>query len=191
MDYLNDAINEEFDKYENKLKNAVNFALNEFATVRTGRINPSIVERVTVEYYGTPTILRDLATITNEDARSLIISPWDISIRPEVCKVLVAANLGANPIDNGQFIRMIFPNLTEERRKELVKQVKSIAENVRVTMRNERRVAIDAMRKIAKADKTSEDELKQIESDIQKLVDNYIVNLDTFLGKKEAEIMEV
>jgi len=191
MDYLNDSINEELDKYENKLKNTVSFALNEFTTIRTGRVSPTIAERVTVEYYGTPTILRDLATITNEDARTIIINPWDISIRPEVCKVLAAANLGANPIDNGQFIRMIFPALTEERRKELVKQVRVIAENVRVTMRNERRDALDAVRKITKADKTSEDEVKQIETDIQKLIDSYISNLDTYLAKKEAEIMEV
>jgi len=191
MDYLNEEINGAMDKYESGLKTAVAHAQNEFSNIRAGRVSVSVVERIMVTYYGTPTPLRDLATISNEDSRTLLINPWDISVRPEVCKALGAANIGANPIDNGQFIRMIFPALTEERRKELVKQVRIIAENVRVTMRNERRVAIDAVRKIAKSDKMSEDEIKQIEGDIQKLVDNYIANLDSFLAKKETEILEV
>jgi ribosome recycling factor len=179
------------DKYESALKGAVNFAQSEFNNIRAGRVNPAMVERVSVDYYGTPTILRDLATITNEDSRTLVINPWDIAVRVEVCKAIHAANLGANPIDNGQFIRMIFPQLTEERRKELVKQVKVIAENSKVTMRNERRDAIDKIRKSAKADKIGEDDLKSIETDIQKTLDSYITTLDKFLAKKEAEIMEV
>jgi len=191
MDYLNDAINSAMDKYESSLKNTVNFAQGEFNNVRAGRVNPAMVERVTIDYYGTPTILRDLATITNDDARTLVISTWDIAVRVDVCKALHAANLGANPIDNGQVIRMIFPQLTEERRKDLVKQVKVIAENAKVTMRNERRDAIDKIRKASKTDKISEDDIKSIEADVQKLLDSYIATLDKFLAKKEAEIMEV
>jgi ribosome recycling factor len=191
MDYLNDMINLYIDDYEGKLKNAVNYAIGEFANIRAGRVNPQMVEKITVEYYGTPTILRDLATITNEDARTLIVSPWDISVRPEVCKALAAANMGANPIDNGQYIRMIFPQLTEERRKDLCKQVKVLAENTRVIMRNERRDAIDKVRKTAKTDKIGEDDVKNIEADVQKMLDSYIASLDKFAAKKEAEIMEV
>ena len=190
-DYFNETVNASMDAFECKLKDTVNFALGEFASVRTGRVSPTIIERVTVEYYGTPTILRDLATITNEDSRTLLVSPWDISVRPEVCRVLAAANLGANPIDNGQYIRLIFPALNEERRRELVKQVKQIAENARIAMRNERRDVIDRVKKTAKNDKLGEDEVKQIETDIQKTLDSYVSNLDNFLQKKEAEIMEI
>jgi ribosome recycling factor len=191
MDYLNDEINFGMEEYEESLKHAVDFALSEFNNVRTGRVSPSILERITVEYYGTPTHLRELASITNEDSRTLIINPWDIAVRPEVCKALGAANVGANPIDNGQYIRMIFPALTEDRRKELVRQAKGLAENARVVMRNERRDCLDKIRKTAKADKMSEDDIKQIESDIQKILDTYNANLDTFLSRKEAEIMTI
>jgi len=191
MDYLNDNINEAMDKYEDGLKKAVAHAQSEFSNIRAGRVSGTIVERITVMYYGTPTLLRDLATISNEDARTLLINPWDISVRPEVCKALGSANVGANPIDNGQFIRMIFPPLTEERRKELVKQVRGVAESSRIAMRNERRDTLDKVKKTAKNDKLGEDEIKSIESDIQKLLDTYVANLDSFLSKKESEIMEI
>jgi len=191
MDYLNDSINQAIDTYEGGLKKAVNFAQSEFTNIRAGRVNPSIVERVTVEYYGTPTPLRDLATITNEDSRTILVNPWDVSVRADVCKALGSANVGANPIDNGQYIRMIFPALTEERRRELVKQVKAIAENAKIAMRNERRDAIDKVKRAAKTDKLSEDEIKGIEIDIQNMLDNYTKTLDSFLAKKESEIMEV
>ena len=191
MDYFNDNINFYMEEFEEGLKHAVDFALAEFATVRTGRVSPALVERVSVEYYGTPTILRDLATVTNEDARTLIISPWDVAIRAGVCKALTAANLGSNPIDNGQCIRMIFPQLTEDRRKDLVKSVKAIAENARVVMRNLRRDALDKIKKSAKEDKIGDDDLKAIETDVQKVLDSYIENLDGFLAKKETEILTV
>ena len=191
MDYLNDTINLTMDVYESALKDTVNYALQEFNRVRAGRVSPNIIERVTVDYYGTPTILRDMSTITNEDARTLSINVWDVAMRTAVCGALASANLGANPIDNGQVIRMIFPQLTEERRKELVKQVKTLAENARVAMRNERRDAISEIRKTAKSDNFGEDDIKSMEGDVQKLLDNYIANLDNLLAKKEAEIMEV
>jgi len=191
MDYYNEQINKAMESYKDSLKSAVSFAQAEFQNIRAGRVNPAIVERVTVEYCGAQMNLVDLATITNEDARTLVISPWDIAIRPEVCKVLGAANLGANPIDNGQCIRMIFPQLTEERRKDLVKQVKEIAEKIRVTMRNERRDVIDAIRKIAKTDKMSEDDVKSIESDIQDQLNDYMKSLDTFYQRKETEILAI
>ena len=190
-DYFNDAINDAMLEFESGLEHAVHFATTEFQTVRTGRVSPTIAERVTVEYYGVTTPLRELATITNEDARTILVNPWDISVRAEVCRVLAAANLGANPIDNGQYIRLIFPPLTEDRRKDLVRQVKQIAENTRVTMRNARRDVIDKVKKAAKAEKLSEDDVKAIETDVQKMLDSYITNLDTYLSKKEAEIMEI
>jgi len=191
MDYFNENINFAMELYKDKLKSAVSHAATEFSNIRAGRVNPAIIERVTVEYCGAHMPISDLATITNEDARTLVISPWDIAVRSEMCRALGSANLGANPIDNGQYIRMIFPQLTEDRRRDLVKQVKTIAESSRVTMRNERRDVMDKVRKAAKTDKFSEDELKGIETDIQKLLDDDIKNLDTILSRKEAEIMEI
>jgi len=191
MDYLNDTINLYMEEYEEQLKHAVDFAVAEFTNIRAGRVSGGMVERISVDYYGTPTILRDLATISNEDSRTLVINPWDIAVRPAVCAALAAANLGVNPIDNGQYIRMIFPQLTQDRRKELVKQVKAVAENSKITMRNERRAAIDGIRKTAKAEKLGEDEVRAIEEDVQKMLDSYVDTLETFLTKKEAEIMEV
>jgi len=191
MDYLNETINQAIEAYKDKLNSAVDFAKSEFANVRAGRVSSSIVENVTIDAYDTKMRIAELATVTNEDARTLVINAWDVALRPEIARVLAKENLGANPIDNGQNIRMIFPALTEERRKELVKQVKVLAENARVTMRNERRDVIDKVRKTAKTDKFSEDEIKNIETDIQKVLDDYIKNLDTFLERKEKEILEI
>ena len=191
MDYFNESINQAMEAYKDRLNNTTEFAKTEFTNIRAGRVNPAIVERISVEYCGAQMPISDLATITNEDARTLVISPWDIAVRPEICRVLGAANLGANPIDNGQCIRMIFPALNEERRKELAKQVKTIAENTRVTMRNERRDVIDRVRKQAKQDNFSEDDIKSTETDIQKILDDHIKNLDTILARKEAEILEI
>jgi ribosome recycling factor len=191
MDYFEESIRNAIDTFEGKLDNSVEFALKEFANIRAGRVSPAIIENVSVPYYGTPTRLRDLSTITNEDSRTILINVWDIAVRPEVCKALHAANVGANPIDNGQYIRMIFPALTEDRRKELVKQVRAVAENGKVAMRNERRDVMDKVKKLYKDLKTSEDEQKNIEASILKLLNDYIANLEKFLTKKEAEIMEV
>ena len=191
MDYLNDKINEAMLTFEEKLEKAVGHVRIEFANIRAGRVSGAIVERITVDYYGTSTPIKELATITNEDSRTIIVSPWDIAIRQEVCKAIGSANVGANPIDNGQYIRLIFPALTEERRRELVKQVKTVAENAKITMRNERRDAIDKVKKAGKEEKLGEDDIKSIEQDIQKLLDNYIASIDKLLEKKEAEIMEI
>ncbi|MCL2229363.1 MAG: ribosome recycling factor [Firmicutes bacterium] len=191
IDSYGEEIKAACDTFENALEHAVNFVLSQFSDIRAGRVSPSLVEGITVEYYGTPTRLKDIATITNEDSRTLIINPWDVSIRPEVGRVLMAANVGANPIDNGQNIRMTFPALTEDRRKELCKQVRQIAEDGRVTMRNARRDVMQKTQKIAKETKLSEDEQKGLETDIQKILNDYIANLDSFLTKKETEIMAV
>ena len=191
IDGYGDEIKAVCDTFENALEHAVNFVLSQFSDIRAGRVSPALVEGITVEYYGTATRLKDIATITNEDSRTLIINPWDVSIRPEVGRVLASANVGANPIDNGQNIRMTFPALTEDRRKELCKQVRQIAEDGRVAMRNARRDAMQKAQKVAKEIKLSEDEQKSLESDIQKVLNDYIANLDSFLTKKETEIMAV
>jgi|GEM_PF-43922 len=191
ISYLVNNIEELEDTFESRLQSAVNFALSEFSNVRAGRVSAAIIESLTVMYYGNPTRLKELATITNEDSRTLVINPWDVAVRPEVCKALASANVGANPIDNGQYIRMIFPALTEDRRKELVKQVRAIAENGRVTMRNERRDFVSKAQKLAKDLNIGEDELRSVEAGLQKTLNDYIGNLENFLAKKEAEILEI
>ena len=188
---MSDKVNEIMMDLEEGFEKAVNFVKSEFTNVRAGRVSSSIVERVTVTYYGNPTPLKELATISNEDARTILVNPWDISIRPEVCKAIGAANVGANPIDNGQYIRLIFPPLTEDRRKEITKQVKEIAERAKVTMRNERRDALDKVKKATKEEKLSEDDVKNIEHDIQKMIDIYGASVDKLLDKKISEVMEV
>ena len=191
MDYFNEKITEQMLVYEEKLEKAVAYLRTEYATVRAGRVSPSIVERVMVDYYGVPTPIKNLANISNKDNLSILISPWDTSVLREMCKAIGNANVGANPIDNGLEIRLIFPQLTEERRKDLVKQVKKITEDTKITMRNDRRDTMDKTKKICKEDKVSEDEQKSIESDIQEMLDSYISSVDSLLEKKCAEIMEI
>ncbi|MCL2569958.1 MAG: ribosome recycling factor [Firmicutes bacterium] len=191
MDYLNDKITELLITFEDKLGKTVNFVTNEFTTVRAGRVNTNIVERITVDYFGVATPLRQLANISCSDSRTIVINLWDTAILREACKAITLAQVGANPIDDGRVIRLIFPQLTEERRKELVKQVRKICEDGKVAIRNDRRAAMDQLKKIGKEDKVSEDEQEQVEKDIQKLTDSYVTSLDKLLGKKETEIMEI
>lgn len=177
--------------FEEKLGKTANFVRSEFQTVRAGRVSPTIVERVSVDYFGTPTPLRQLANITCSDSRTVVINLWDQAILRDVCKALTLAQLGANPIDDGRVIRLIFPLLTEERRKELVKQVKKIAEDGRISMRNDRRWAMESLKKAVKTESLSEDDETLVSKDIQKLVDEYISGIDKLLEKKETEIMEI
>ena len=191
MDYLNDTLNMLMMELEEKLGKAANFIRGEFQSIRAGRVSPAIVERVTVDYFGVQTPLRQLANITCSDSRTIVINLWDQAILREACKALILAQLGANPIDDGRVIRLIFPLLTEERRKELVKQVKKIAEDGKVTMRNDRRAAMDALKKAVKTESLSEDDQVLIEKDIQKILDTYVSGIDKLLEKKESEIMEI
>ena len=189
--YLNENIGEQMLLFEERLEKSILYVKNEFSMVRAGRVNPAIVERVSVEYFGTPTPLRQLANISCSDSRTIVINLWDTAIIRDVCKALGAANLGPSPIDDGRVIRLIFPQLTEERRKELVKQVKKICEEGKVAMRNDRRDAMEKVKKICKEEKVGEDEQKNAESDIQKMLDSYVSSLDKLLEKKESEIMEI
>lgn len=191
MDYLNDKINEQLMVYEDKLGKTADFVKSEFGLVRAGRVSATIVERIMVDYFGTPTPLKQLANISCADNRTIVISLWDTAVLREACKAITIAQVGANPIDDGRIIRLIFPQLTADRRKELVKQVKKIAEDGKITMRNERRDTIDRIKKIAKEDKLSEDDQKSAENDIQKLLDTYVAGLDKLLANKEAEILAI
>ncbi len=191
MDYLNEKLNELLINYEEKLSKRFDYLKNEFIAVRAGRVDTRIIERVTVDYFGTMTPIKNLANISCTDARTIVVNPWDASILSSMVKALAAANLGATPIDDGRIIRLVFPQLTAETRKDLVKKVNKIAEESRVGMRNERRDALDQLKKINNAEKISEDDVKNVEHDIQKILDDYIANVDTALNQKEKDIMTI
>ncbi|MBS7401050.1 MAG: ribosome recycling factor [Eubacteriales bacterium] len=191
MDYLNEKLNELLINYEEKLSKRFDYLKNEFITVRAGRVDTRVVERVTIDYFGTMTPIKNLANISCTDARTIVINPWDGSVLATMIKALAAANLGTTPVDDGRIIRLVFPQLTAETRKELVKKVHKIAEDTRVSMRNERRDAMDQLKKISNADKISEDEVKNVEHDIQKMLDDYIGNIDAALAQKEKDIMTI
>lgn len=191
MDYLNDKLNVVLSAYEEKLNKRFEYLKNEFISIRAGRVDTRVVERVTVDYFGTPTPIKNLANISCADARTIVINPWDASVLSPMVKALGAANLGTAPVDDGRIIRMVFPQLTEETRKDLVKKVRKITEETRVGMRNERRDALDQVKKVNNETKLSEDDIKNIETDIQKMLDDYIGNVDNILAQKEKDIMTI
>jgi ribosome recycling factor len=176
---------------EDHMKGAIEATKREFQAVRTGRANPNLLDRVLVDYYGTATPLNQMASVSSPDARVLVVQPWDKSALSAIEKALQKADLGLNPVNDGSLIRLPIPQLTEERRKELVKVIKKEAEEKRIVIRNLRRDANDKMKALEKADSISEDEAKKGLDDIQKLTDRYIIEIDKLLEQKEKEIMEV
>nr|WP_279611530.1 ribosome recycling factor [Thermostichus vulcanus] len=170
---------------------AVQATQRAFNTVRTGRANSSLLDRVQVEYYGVPTPLKSLATLTTPDSSTLLIQPFDPSTLAAIERAIVASDLGLNPSNDGKVVRLNIPPLTEERRKELSKQVAKLAEEGRVSIRNIRRDAIDAVRKQEKNGELSEDESKGLQDDIQKLTDRYIKKVDELLAEKEKELSTI
>jgi ribosome recycling factor len=173
------------------MKGAIEATKREFQSIRTSRANPNILEKVHVEYYGTPTPLNQLANISVPDARSLVIQPWDKSVLSVIEKAIQKADLGLNPVNDGTVIRLPIPQLTEERRKELVKVIKKEAEEKRVAIRNLRRDTNDKLKALEKDGKITEDENKKALDDVQKLTDRFITEVDKLLDMKEKEIMEV
>ncbi len=174
-----------------KMDKAVAAMENDFAAIRAGRANPAILDRITVDYYGTATPLAQVGTISVPDPRQLLIQPWDASILHDVEKAILASDLGLTPNNDGRGIRLNFPAPTEERRKELSKSVSKRAEEAKVVVRNARRDAIDAYKAQKKNGEITEDDLKSAETDIQKITDQYIKDIDTLADKKTAEIMEI
>jgi len=182
---------EVYEELKLSLEKVINHLNVEFSTIRAGRANPKILDRVMVDYYGTPTPLYQMANISVPEPRMLLISLWDTSMIKDVVKAINEANLGINPNDDGKVIRLVFPVLTEERRKELVKQTKKIAEDVKVSARNERRVALDNIKNLKKENLITEDMQKSSETEIQKILDEYIAKIDKITSDKEKEVMEV
>ncbi|MBP5328608.1 MAG: ribosome recycling factor [Spirochaetaceae bacterium] len=175
---------------ESRMEKTVNSLKEEYSTIRTGRANASIFDRVRVDYYGTPTPLNQVGTISIPEARMVVISPFDKSLIAAIEKAILKAELGLNPSNDGKVIRIAIPPLTADRRKELVKQAKATAENYRTTIRNIRRDGNDELKKQQKAGEITEDELKTETDNLQKLTDKYIDSINKIFDEKEKEIME-
>ena len=176
---------------EMKMDKAVAALNTDFAAIRAGRANPAILDKITVEYYGSPTPLAQVGTISVPEPRSIVIQPWDGSIVNEIEKAILKSDLGLTPNNDGKCIRLNFPPLTEERRKELAKSISKRGEDAKVAVRGVRRDALEGFKKQKKDGELTEDDLKGLENDIQKLTDKFVKEIDTIVANKEKEIMEV
>ena len=184
-------MDERIQKYEEKMKKTLASLEAELVTIRAGRANPHILDKLTVDYYGSPTPLQQVANITVPEARMIQIQPWESSLIKGIEKAILTSDLGLNPNNDGKVIRLIFPELTEERRKDLVKDIKKKGEAAKVAIRNIRRDANDAYKKLKKEEDVSEDEIKELEDKIQKSTDKYIKEVDAAVDAKSKEIMTV
>jgi len=181
----------ELKEFEDKMKKSVDNLAGEYTTLRAGRANPHILDKITVDYYGAPSNLQSVANVSVSEARTLVIQPWEPGLVKEIEKAILVSDLGLTPNNDGKVIRLTFPELTEERRKELVKEVKKKAEDSKVAIRNIRRDANDMVKKQQKANEISEDEQKDAEAEIQKMTDGYVNEIDKMAGEKSREIMTV
>lgn len=181
----------DLNSYEDKMQKSLTNLEGEYTAIRAGRANPRILDRIQVDYYGAPTSLQGVANISVPEARMIQIQPWDASLIKDIEKAILSSDLGLTPANDGKVIRLVFPELTEERRKELVKDVKKKGEEAKVAIRNIRRDANDAVKKEAKANEISEDEQKQLEDKIQKLTDQYVAKIDKAIEAKSTEVMTV
>ncbi|MDE5893082.1 MAG: ribosome recycling factor [Acetatifactor sp.] len=177
-------------QYDDKMKKAYEFLESDYGTIRAGRANPHVLDKIRVNYYGTPTPIQQVGNVTVPEARIIQIAPWERSLLKEIEKAIQTSDLGINPSNDGSVIRLVFPELTEERRKDLVKEVKKKAEDGKVAVRNIRRDGNDYLKKLSKTE-ISEDEVKQLEDSLQKLTDKYIKDIDALMEVKSKEIMTV
>ena len=184
-------MNIDFKDFTRKMERTLEHLNEDFDAVRAGRANPKVLDRLTVEYYGSETPLNGVATISTPDARTLVITPWDTKLLKDICKSIQTSDLGINPQNDGRVIRLVFPQLTEERRKDLTKQVKKYAEDAKVAMRNIRRDGMDYVKKLKKNSEITEDDQKKAEKDLQDLLDKYIKKVDAALAAKEKELMSL
>ena len=183
-------MNEKIKVYDDKMQKTLNSLDGELGTIRAGRANPNILNRITVEYYGSPTPIQQVANISVPEPRLIQIQPWEKSMVREIEKAIMTSDLGINPTNDGTTVRLLFPELTEDRRKELVKDVKKKGEAAKVAIRNIRRDGIDAAKKLKGTD-VSEDEIKDMEDDLQKLTDKYVKEVDKAVESKSKEVMTV
>lgn len=181
----------EYQEYTEKMNKTIEVMKAEFATVRAGRANPAVLDQIKVDYYGQPTPIQQIATISTPDPRTLVIQPWDASSIKPIERAIQTSDLGINPQNDGRVIRLVFPQLTEERRKELIKQVRKYGEDSKVAVRNIRRDAMEKYKAMRKKSEITEDDLKDAEKDLQKLTDEYIKKIDSVVEVKEKELSEI
>ncbi len=184
-------MDERLQQYDSKMQKSFNNLMEEFGSIRAGRANPHVLDKLRVDYYGTPTPIQQVANVTVPEARMIQIQPWEKNMVKAIEKAIQMSDLGINPTNDGKLIRLVFPELTEERRKELTKDVKKKGENAKVAVRNIRRDANDSFKKLGKNSDVSEDEVKQLEDEIQKLTDQYITEIDKSVEEKSKEILTV
>lgn len=183
-------MDERLQVYDNKMTKSISSLESELATIRAGRANPHILDRLSVDYYGSPTPIQQVANVSVPEARMIQIQPWEKSMLREIEKAILTSDIGINPTNDGSLIRLVFPELTEERRKELVKDVKKKGEAAKVAIRNIRRDGNDALKKL-KGSEISEDEIKDLETKLQKLTDKYIAEVDKSVEAKSKEVLTV
>lgn len=178
-------------EFEEKMEKSITVLKSDFASIRAGRANPHILDKIRVDYYGSPTPIQQVANVSVPEARMIQIQPWEASLIKEIEKAIMTSDLGLTPTNDGKTVRLVFPELTEERRKDLVKDIKKKGENAKVAIRNVRRDANDLFKKQNKANEISEDELKQLEEQVQKLTDKYVADVDKTVDAKSTEILTV
>ena len=183
-------MDERLKPYEEKMQKSYDFLVNDLASIRAGRANPHVLDKIKVNYYGTPTPIQQVGNITVPEARILQIAPWEKSLIKEIEKAILASDVGITPTNDGSLIRLVFPELTEERRKDLVKDIKKRGEDNKVAIRNTRRDGNDAFKKLAKTE-ISEDEIKELEDKLQKMTDKFIKDVDKLVEEKSKEILTV
>lgn len=183
-------MDERLKTYDEKMKKAVDYLASDYAAIRAGRANPHVLDKIKVDYYGTPTPIQQVGNISVPEARMIQIAPWEKTLIRDIEKAIMASDVGITPSNDGVVIRLVFPELTEERRKDLVKEVKKKGEEAKIAVRNVRRDGNDTFKKLAKAE-VSEDEIKQLEDKLQKVTDKYIKEIDSMIDGKSKEIMTV
>ena len=191
MDINSMEMLEVFDNYETKCAKTINNIKNELLSIRAGRANPHILDKVLVDYYGTPTPINQMGNVTVSEARVLVVNVWDASALKEVEKAIINANVGVTPNNDGKVIRLIFPELTEERRVQIVKEIRKMCEDARVAIRSHRRDANDAIKKYKKDSIITEDDATKYEKEVDKILNSNIENIDKLLKDKEQEVMSV
>ncbi len=184
-------MNDEYKQYESKMQNTIDALAKNYAAIRAGKANPAVLNKIHIEYYGCATPVNQVATISSPDARTLMIQPFDPSVLKEIEKGILASDIGITPQNDGRVIRLVFPPLTEERRREIVKGIAKTAEEAKVAVRNIRRDAIDKFKAMKKKSEMTEDDVKSAEKDIQNLTDKYCGEIDSLTENKQKEIMEL
>ena len=180
-----------FKKTEESMKKTINVLANDYAAVRAGRANPAVLDKIMVDYYDTPTPINQLAAVSVAEARVLVIQPWDVSVLRNIEKAIQTSDIGINPQNDGKLLRIVFPPITEDRRREIVKDISKMAEEAKVSIRNIRRDAIDKLKKMKKDSEITEDDQKQAEKKVQDLTDKCCNEIDSLSEKKQKEIMEI